>query len=497
MSASFPTPKKTFLDSRRPQSDAPAAIHPQTPRSTEAVILGEHKVELTDMVLEAVSLLKNVYRSKFLFGEHLKFVDPSFSGDTVNKFNLATPPSFDPSYAHQVVSGNRDDSPQAPQVASAAPPQSGGPGLSSATPGSNDTQMRDKLRTAEELIKKIFRRNTQLEVDNKHLKAEISKYERLAGLSRTPAHTLTCHDGHLPADNPLYTKKYKRRCRSGPPCRTLLRSAVDGWGLTFPKRGGGEEAAPPKEDPVPVQHLKKRVLQLTEALVTVQHENEKLSREKIDRVSFRDQLLQRYIAERDSQIAQLHTSLQELVQKIQNPLRLARARQPSATMNPVVATNNVLKEVSQRLTDSITGVADDIVKKTVSALPPSSSSVAAAGAEESSGNAAPGGGSQLGHRRKELTNRLRSIVETLPVNKRKQLLLLMSELRELFDALVLSNRSLLTTYEDHRRQSDKDAIFLKLQVAQLRDRLRSLGGSVDEEEVVRGATQGPGDHRDP
>lgn len=491
MSTTFPTPKKTFLDARRPQTEAPSAPHQQSARSTEAVILGEHKVELTDMVLESVSLLKNVYRSKFLFGEHLKFVDPSYTGDTVNKFNLATPPSFDPAYAHQ-VSAARGDSPMASAPAQSAPP------LSSATPGSTDTQMRDKLRTAEELIKKIFRRNTQLEVDNKHLKAEISKYERLAGLSRTPAHTLTCHDGHMPVDNPLYSKKLKRRCRSGPPARTLLRSAVDGWGLTFPKRGGGEDPAPPKEDPVPVQHLKKRVLQLTEALVTVQHENEKLSREKIDRVSFRDQLMQRYIAERDTQIAQLHASLQELVQKIQNPLRLARSRQPSATMNPVVATNNVLKEVSQRLTDSIAGVTDDIVKRTSSALPQGGATSSSTAVGEESPRQSVGGASQLGHRRKELTNRLRTIVETLPVNKRKLLLLLMSELRELFDALVLSNRSLLATYEDHRRQSDKDAIYLKLQVAQLRDRLRSLGGNVDEEEIVGGGKGGnPGENRDP
>ena len=483
MAANFPTPKKTFLDARRPTTDAPTA--PQAPRNTEAVILGEHKVELTDMVLESVSLLKNVYRSKFLFGEHLKFVDPSYSGDTVNKFNLSTPPSFDPAYAHQVAPRN-EPLPTPAQNNQSLPQQV------PSTPA-GEAHLRDKLRTAEELIKKIFRRNTQLEVDNKHLKSEIGKYEKLAGLGRTPASTLTCHDGHMPVDNPLYTKKLKRRCRSGPPTRTLLRTAVDGWGLTFPKRGGGGEEAPQKEDPAPVQHLKKRILQLTEALVTVQHENEKLTREKIDRVSFRDQLLQRYIAERDSQIAQLHTSLQELVQKIQNPLRLARARQPSATMKPLVATNNVLKEVSQRLTDSIAGVTDDIVRKTSAAIPPNGSTTLPTGHDDSP----TAGGSQLGHRRKELTNRLRVIVETLPVSKRKQLLLLMSELRELFDSLVLSNRSLLQTYEDHRRQSDKDAIFLKLQIAQLRDRLRSLGGNVDEEDIVAGGRTASGENRDP
>ena len=64
----LPQPKNTFLDARKPTAENP---NPPAPRNTDAVILGEHKVELTDMLQEAVSTLKNVYRSKFVF-EHLK-----------------------------------------------------------------------------------------------------------------------------------------------------------------------------------------------------------------------------------------------------------------------------------------------------------------------------------------------------------------------------------------------------------------------------------------
>ena len=144
-------------------------------------------------------------------------------------------------------------------------------------------------------------------------------------------------------DNPLYTPAMKRRCRSSPPTRTLLRTHVNGYGLTFPARNAGDEDMI-VEDPPAVAMLKRRVVQLTEALVTIQHENEKLTQEKVDRVTHRDHLLKAYICDRDTQIAQLHTALQELLNKVQNPMKLARSRQPS--------TNNVLREVSQRLSDS-------------------------------------------------------------------------------------------------------------------------------------------------
>lgn len=459
----LPQPKKSFLDARKPASE-PTNV---APRNADAVILGEHKVELTDMLQEAMAVLKNVYRSKFVFGEHLKFVDPSFSGDTVNRFNLTTPPSFDPAYAQNIQSDAGSNNSQQP-----------GNQQQQSINDSGDSSSKEKLRTAEELIKKLYRRNNQLEVENKYYKAEIQRFERLAGLSRTPAHTLTCFDGHLPVDHPLYTKKLKRNCRSCPPTRSLLRSAVDGFGLTFPSRNATDEDLPTvKEEQPAVAMLKRRVMQLTEALVTIQHENEKLTQEKIARVSLRDQLLKSYICDRDTHIAQLHTGLQELLNKVQNPMKLTRTRQPSSSMSPVVAAHNVLKEISQRLSDSIVASADEIVKKASHAIPHD----AGTGLDGRPQTAGVANTDQVGMRRKELANRLRQIVDCMPVNKRKQLLLLVMELKQLYESLVSSNKSLLTTYEDHMKKADREAISLKIQVTSLRDQLRALGVADDDQ----------------
>lgn len=462
-SLGLPQPKKSFLDARKPATE-PTNVA----RNADAVILGEHKVELTDMLQETIAILKNVYRSKFVFGEHLKFVDPSFSGDTVNRFNLTTPPSFDPSYAHQIQAGEQP-------AASTA----GGGATGVATGGSDDNATKEKLRTAEELIKKLYRRNNQLEVENKYFKTEISRFERLAGLGRTPAHTLAVFDGHLPMDHPLYSKKVRRNCRSCPPTRTLLRTSVDGFGLTFPPRvqnpTDDDGVMMAKEDPPAVAMLKKRVVQLTEALVTIQHENEKLTNEKIDRVTLRDHLLKSYICDRDTHIAQLHTSLQELLNKVQNPMKLTRTRQPSSSMSPVVATNNVLKEISQKLSDTIVATTDEIVKKANNAIPQT----------DAANSNAEGG---VGQRRKELSNRLRQLVDSMPVTKRKQLLLLMTELKQLYESLVSSNKSLLQTYEEHMRRADQDAVALKIQVTSLRDQLRAMGVSDEEQRLVGGGS---------
>lgn len=470
----LPQPKKTFLDARKPTTEPPKD---GTPRNADAVILGEHKVELTDMLQESVAMLKNVYRSKFVFGEHLKFVDPSFSGDTVNRFNLTTPPVFDAAYASQNSASGAIAPAQVQQQGNSDAQNNSGEG------GSGDSATKEKLRTAEELIKKLYRRNNQLEVENKYFKAEIQRFERLAGLGRSPSHTLTVYDGHIPNDHPLYVKKLKRHCRSCPPTRTLLRSSVDGFGLTFPpmrhQNAGFDEGTPAKEDPPAVSMLKRRVMQLTEALVTIQHENEKLTQEKVDRITLRDNILKRYIMERDTQISQLHTSLQDVLAKVHNPMKLTRTRQPSSSMSPVVAANNVLREISQKLSDSIAATADEIVKKSTHAMPPSA-------ADDGSGETSDAAleAKAVGMRRKELANRLRQIADGMPVSKRKQLLLLLTELKQLYESLVNSNKSLLQTYEEHMRGADKKMIGLKIQVTSMKDQLRSLGVAEEESDTV-------------
>jgi hypothetical protein len=515
-SIGVPMPRRTFLDSRQGAAGAysggqqvprapprgGAAPHSSRPSTrggaghdadmavlgsdgaikgaadTKAVILAEHKVELTDMLQESTALLKNVYRSKFVLGETLKHVDPSYAGDSVGQFNLATPPTFDPAYSipNPLAEEAEDEA-----AARAALQRGGGSG---AAAGGDDAS-RERLRTAEELIKKLYRRNTQLEIENKYVKSEIAKLERLQGLSRTGSHNLAITDGHIPLDHPLYSKKLRRNCRSVPPQRTMLRTAVSGYGLTFPARAGTREEPQPKEDPLPVAQLKKRVLQLTEALVAVQHDNDVLQRERDERNGLREAILRKYFAERDQQITSLHALLQDLLAKVNNPMKLARAKQPALTVNPVVAHQNVIREVSQRLAEQIGALTGEIVKTSSGALPPDSPRDQsphrrAAPADDFDASGIVGGESrEAGARRKELSRRLRNVVESLPVIKRKQLLLLLTELRELYQTLVLNNQCIVQNYDTYKTRTNAETVQLKMQVALLRDQLRSLGASED------------------
>ena len=451
------SPRKTFLDGRggtaptsRPTTSQKVNISPtppataKAPQTAEAVLLVEHKVEITDMLQESLALLDNAYRSKQVFGDHLRYVDPSYSGDGVLKLQLNTPPTFDPSYGTS--------------VSQAAEPQT--------LPRSSSNQMGDgelqrKLRTAEELIKKLFKKNTQLEVENKYFRDELARMDRLVGLSRAPQHTIQVHDGHQPLDHPLFTAETRRRCRSCPPSRTLMRTAVNGFGLTFtPDEPSEDQQGQSAEN---ANGLRKRIVQLTESLVAVQHENDLLVREKQSRVSHRDRLLNHYLVMRDKQLAQLRWSLQQTILKVNNPAKLFRARQPNPGTNPVVATNNILKEVSQRLVSEIASVADEIMLK---------SDAIVGGGQETWGQ---GSVESVGTQRRELVQRLRAITDTLPLAKKKQLLNLFSEVRQLFDSLVEGHRCLLNTYDTMRRTSTHDVVQLKLEVSLLKDQLRSGG----------------------
>ena len=447
------SPRKTFLDGRgnsqRPATSQKASISPSPPTATrggapqtaEAVLLVEHKVEITDMLQECLALLDNAYRSKQVFGDHLRYVDPSYAGDGVLKLQLNTPPPFDPSYGTSVAPAAES------QSAPRSPP--------SHSQGDGDLQR--KLRTAEELIKKLFKKNTQLEVENKYFRDELARMDRLVGLSRAPQHTIQVYDGHQPLDHPLFTAETRRRCRSCPPSRTLMRTAVNGFGLTFTSEDPSDDQQQSAEG---ANGLRKRIVQLTESLVAVQHENDLLVREKQSRVSHRDRLLNHYLVMRDKQLAQLRWSLQQAILKVNNPAKLFRARQPNPGTNPVVATNNILKEVSQRLVSEVASVADEIMIKS---------------------NAMVGGGElggqlnveMVGSQRRELVQRLRAITDTLPLAKKKQLLNLFSEVRQLFDSLVEAHRCLLYSYDSMRRDNTHDVVRLKLEVSLLKDQLRS------------------------
>lgn len=527
VNAGMVPPKRTFLDRSAPPKrggSLPAPARPSTsggniyggmepappnvaainaattsnaPADTKAAILAENRVEILDMLSESVATLKNVYRSKFVLGDHLRMVDPSYSGDTANRFDLTIPPPFDAAFG---MKESADDAPPSPST--------------SAAQAANE-----KLRAAEELIKKLFRRNTQLETETKYLKVELFRLERLQGLSRGQTHNLVAEDGHVPLQHPLYSKKMVRRCRSIPPQRTMLRTAVGGFGLTFPARPGSKEQEPTQSppDPAPVAMLKKHVLQLTEALVAVQHDNEQLVQERTARLTMRDGLMKQYIREHDANVARLHRLLQDLVTKVQNPMRLMRAKQPSAGMSPVVVAQNILKEVSATLSDQIASLTGDIVKDSTAALPPPGSLIPVTGAADPSGplsprgpgvgrgsttpsNAAkPGGAIAMLEasvavpfsdddpsgvaRRKDLARRIRLLCDQLPVNKRKQLLLLFLELKALYTSLCQSNSTLLEYVDASRQRFNKDLVSLKVEIALLKDALRAAG--VDDASIQR------------
>ena len=84
--------------------------------------------------------------------------------------------------------------------------------------------------------------------------------------------------------------------------------------------------------------------------------------------------------------------------------------------------------------------------------------------------------SQSAARRRELLTRLRPIVEALPLQRRKQLLHLMCELRHLFDCLVLSHRTLLSRYDDDRKEAHRQAVQLQVDRSLLRDQIGELEG---------------------
>lgn len=532
-----------------------------TALETKGVILAEHKVELHDMLEESVALLRNIYRSKHVLGDNLKYADPCYTTDFVGQFNLATPPVFDPAFA----STTGQQQPQQQQhgkqqfgsftashgdVGSSAAAgddnssnhhhhhhlsHTSSSGVSGMQQGNNTTNaevvaelqnMREKLRTAEELVKKLYRRNTQLETENQFVKAELHKLEKLHGLARSKQSSLTTVDGHLPCDHPCYTQRMRRNCRSVPPQRTLMRSAVNGFGLTFPKRasalehgggGGGGGLSPAQQDPPAVAQLKRRVLQLSEALVAVQHDNEVLLSERTQRNVLRDRLLHRYLVERDTGIAQLHAMLQELLAKVSNPMRLLRTKQqPSLSMNPVVAAQNILRDASSRLAEQVQALSNDIMKKTGAALPANAAAASAASSfgggaagdgnnnnsinmnSNNNNNNGGGGGCDMNNnnnnavnaerddptlaRRRELATRIQSMAESLPLTKRKAFLHMMVELRALFTSLSNSNHALLATFEEERDVHHTGTVKLKMQVAVLKDQLRSMG--VREEEIA-------------
>ena len=483
------------------------------------------------MLEESVALLRNVYRSKHILGENLKYADPCYTTDFVGQFNLATPPVFDPSFSANAAVGMPSASNQQ-RPGSENTNQRRGSSTDGAGAENNNNQsssnnaeiqnMREKLRTAEELVKKLYRRNTQLETENQFVKAELFKLEKLHGLARSKQSSLTVIDGHLPCDHPTFTKRMRRNCRSVPPQRTLMRTAVGGFGLSFPKRAsamdGNAGTTNQNQDPPAVMQLKRRVLQLSEALVAVQHDNEVLLQERGQRNVLRDRLLHRYLVERDTGIAQLHAMLQELLAKVSNPMRLLRTKQqPSLNMNPVVAAQNILRDASSRLAEQVQLLSNDIMKKSGSALPSSSNNNTnnADGEDdednnntntnnnnnnnEGGNNINNNGGNDNGgvvthgkkssledvssfNRRRELALKIQNMAEALPLNKRKNFVNTMVELRALFNTLTNSNHALLSTFEEERDAHHTQVVKLKMHVAVLKDQLRAMG--VREEEIA-------------
>ena len=432
----FPNPKRTFVQNRYSQLD------------TKNVIAAEHRIELSDLLQEGTTALKAIYRSKFLFGEYLKYVDANYGGDGVYDFNVTTPPPFENTYVGQ---RNEEEKPTA-----------------------EAENIKEKLRTAEELIKKLYKRNSHMEIENKYLRSELSRRDKPTGAKNGQTLAAQQELGQIPR-HPLMNKRMLRRCKSCPPARVILRSAIGGErNRSKAAADTTSHAVEEKKEESGVSMLRQKVLSLTEALVSCQHENNRLSKEKKEKVSLRDSLIKKYLIERDSNIAQLHGLLQEVAEKIDNPMRLTRVKQPAASINPIVAGNNMLKEVGTKLTDQISSVTATLLNggdATCEELLKSTSSV----------TDLLGTHGDISGRKRELLRRVKKIVEGLSVDKKKALLQLILELRQVNRSLVDSNGTIMETYEDLKVRLNNDLIQEKLGSALLKDQVRSLGGNVDDE----------------
>ena len=430
----FPNPKRTFVQSRFSQLD------------TKDVVIAENKIEIADLLQEISTELKAIYRAKFIFGEYLKYVDCSYNGDGATDFNVAQPPPFVQGYLNKKTLDEDKPAPADPSDAS-----------------------KEKLRTAEELIKKLYKRNSLLEVENKYLKSETSAKRSEANNKLKNAGQNETEIGQIPK-HPLFSSKMMRRCRSAPPTRLLLSSATGQY-----ERSSKPAKEVAEEDPRElsgVATMKQRILALTEALVACQHENHRLATEKKEKVSLRDSIIKRYLVERDGSIGQLHSLLTEVQEKLQNPLRLTRVKQPGAHVNPIVAGNNMLKELGTKLneqintsTQSLLGVSDASAKESLlqaslgaSAVPP-----------------------ELAGRRRELVRRVSQLTENLPLAKKKVLLQLMVELKQVNKALLGSRETTLQTYEHLKVRLNNELIKEKLESAYLRERVRSFGGTIEDD----------------
>ncbi|KAJ9446488.1 hypothetical protein DIPPA_00925 [Diplonema papillatum] len=454
----FPNPKKTFVQSRHSKLD------------TRGVIAAEHKIELSDLLQESTTELKAIYRSKFIFGDYLKYVDTTHAADGATEFNVAKPPPFEPTYVGQ----KKDDKPS--------------------TQAANDAE-KEKLRTAEELIRKLYKRNSQLEIENKYL-ATI----RQAARSGKPGPGSAGELGQIPR-HPFMTQRRARRCKSTPPTRLLLQAHAQD--PKNPRSGNGQNpsgaGAPPGADATSpadlgVSMLKQKVQSLTEALVATQHENYRLSKEKTHRVSLRDTLIKKYLVERDTSIAHLHALLQELAEKVHNPQKLTRVKQPPGSVNPVVLGNNILRETTNRLTEEISEATASLMQcsgnaryeallSRMSTDPVSTSTSPPAPPADPPHNPAQPTAAPT-HRRRELIRRVRGIVEGLPVGKKKSLLSLLLEIKQLNRSLVSSNATVIQTYEDLKARLNHDLVQEKLEAALLRDQVRALGGSADDDVLL-------------
>eukprot|EP01060_Flectonema_neradi_P041233 TRINITY_DN9721_c0_g2_i1.p1 TRINITY_DN9721_c0_g2~~TRINITY_DN9721_c0_g2_i1.p1 ORF type:complete len:461 (+),score=103.84 TRINITY_DN9721_c0_g2_i1:40-1422(+) len=438
----FPNPKRTFVQNRYSQL------------STKNIIAAEHRIELSDLLQEGSTALKAIYRSKFLIGEYLKYVDANYNGDGIYDFNVTTPPPFESTYVGQKKEEEK--------------------------PSAETENIKEKLRTAEELIKKLYKRNSHMEIENKYLKSELSRRDKQPGSKAAPGtSTAQQENGQIPR-HPLMNKRMLRRCKSCPPTRVILCSAIGGDRDRNRSKNTADNASlaveEKKEEESGVTMLRQKVLSLTEALVSCQHENNRLSKEKKEKISLRDSLIKKYFLERDSYIAQLHNLLQEVSEKIDNPMRLTRVKQPAASINPIVAGNNMLKEVGSKLTDQISSVTTTLLHggdATNEDLLKSTSSV----------TDLLGTHGDISGRKRELLRRVKKIVEGLPVDKKKPLLQLILELRQVNRSLVDSNATIMHTYEELKVRLNNDLIQEKLGTALLKDQVRSLGGTVDDEAI--------------
>jgi hypothetical protein len=224
---------------------------------------------------------------------------------------------------------------------------------------------------------------------------------------------------------------------------------------------------------------------LAVALAASERECERLRAALADQDAARRRALHKYVATRDAQIAQLHLTLHDAMEKVRNPLKLMRvSRQPPPGMNPAVAARGIIDEAAERIGAQLEEVArameltaadqrqqDAVIfmgRDAGRSVTATSSGAAAAG----SNIYAPSTSQLPLTRRNELAAALRRLGDALPLAERRLLLTVMAELRAAMELESTRRGGAAEILAAERAEHDAVVAQLRAQTALLQDQLQ-------------------------